>query len=199
MRIQGLTFAYGDFPVFADFSLDTSANPLLIRGPSGCGKTTLLKLLTGNLRADAASLMPAYESKALILQEDALFPWISGWRNLSLFLNGRQEAARQHPLFPLVATFLPRYAYQLSFGQRRLIELFRVLLYAPRLLCLDEPFNYLDPALRRMVADHLLHLTSRGVQLIVASHYHEDFGDLGGSPLVFDGNLPVRTLGPHAT
>ncbi len=82
MRIKGLCFSYNSFTIFEDFELYSDANLLFINGPNGCGKTTLLKLISGNLQPDSFEEMPDNENSCMILQEDALFPWLTGKDNI---------------------------------------------------------------------------------------------------------------------
>ncbi len=59
----------------------------------------------------------------------------------------------------------------MSGGQQRLVGLVSILMGAPRVLVLDEPTNFMDPALRHQVWEHLLTLNQKqGVTIILVTH-----------------------------
>lgn len=195
-RIGGLSFSYPSSPVFDDFAVDSYARIVVLRGPSGCGKTTLLKLMTGYLRPEKPTVLPENASSCLIVQEDALFPWLTGVDNLLLGSGIALPDAQRHALFPLVADFIHRRVYQMSFGQRRKIELVRVLMRPYRLFCLDEPFNYIDPASRSLLSDFLNGTQLHDALIVMSTHYDADTMRIDCDVVTFDGQLPVRGVVP---
>lgn len=198
MFIKKLTFNYGNFLIFEDFCFESNHKFIVIKGPSGCGKTTLLKLISGNLNPFFLESMKEFATISMIIQEDALFPWLSGINNIKKILNLSHEKILNHSLYPHVETFINKLSCEMSYGQRRLIELFRVFLYKPKLLCLDEPFNFLDPKSRNQVALMLNKYISEQADctIIMSSHYNEDIVDLNSDIYYFDGNFPVKKLIP---
>lgn len=59
----------------------------------------------------------------------------------------------------------------LSGGQRKLLDLARILMAAPRLILLDEPMAGVNPALREELLAHVLELrASRGITFLVVEH-----------------------------
>lgn len=195
ITVQNLTFSYGKKKVFSNLTLATEDRFLVIKGPSGCGKTTLLKLLTGNLVVPVESKgLQSEIKKSLILQEDALFPWMTGMNNILKMINISEEDVTKHPLYARVSSFIQQYAYQMSYGQRRMIELFRVILFKPGLLCLDEPFNFLDPTNRKFMIDYILKEVVPHTTVIMTTHYSEDTTGLNLPTLYFDGQFPVTKL-----
>lgn len=191
-RIEGLSFSYPSSPVFDDFSVDSDARIVVLRGPSGCGKTTLLKLMTSYLRPEKPAVLPESASSYLIVQEDALFPWLTGVDNLLLGSGISLPDAQRHLLFPLVADFVHRRVHQMSFGQRRKVELVRALMRPYRLFCLDEPFNYIDPASRSLLSDYLNSAQLDDALIVMSTHYDADTMRIDCEVVTFDGQLPVR-------
>ena len=168
-----------------------------MKGPSGCGKTTLLKLICGFLNPDAPGMIdgPLPTETCLVLQEDALFPWLSGLGNILALLPIDRGTVESHPIYPLVSPFFHRRAHQLSYGQRRKIEIFRATLLAPAVLCLDEPFNFLDPASRKdiivgLFSDKVLPRT----RIVMTTHLDDDLRILAPRQFVFDGSQPAIAL-----
>jgi branched-chain amino acid transport system ATP-binding protein len=59
----------------------------------------------------------------------------------------------------------------LSGGQRKLLDLARILMASPRLILLDEPMAGVNPALREELLAHVLELrASRGITFLVVEH-----------------------------
>lgn len=194
--LNQLSFSYGSTAIFDKLSLSASARLTVLRGPSGCGKTTLLKLCAGILHPSSGSITPEPKKPVFISQEDALFPWLTGVQNIQNVAGVSGEQIKTSPLYPRIQRFLDQRAHQMSFGQRRLIEVARALLVKPDLLCLDEPFNFIDPPSRALIQEVLLEppLHLRDVTILVSSHYDSDFAAPGITTLSFNGALPVNNL-----
>lgn len=194
--LSQLSFSYGTTPVFDKLSVTAATRLLVLRGPSGCGKTSLLKLCAGILRPSSGSVRPRRKNPIFISQEDALFPWLTGLQNIQNVTGVSREQIEASPLYTRIQGFLDQRAHQISFGQRRLIEIARALLVKPDMLCLDEPFNFIDPPSRALIQELLLEppLHLRDVTILVSSHYDSDFAVPGITTISFDGALPVNNL-----
>ncbi|MFJ7157862.1 ABC-F family ATP-binding cassette domain-containing protein [Streptomyces sp. NPDC101118] len=124
---------------------------LLVSGANGAGKTTLLRLLAGVRRADAGRVT-VRARVGYLPQEPAPPPADPGATLLSGYAAGRPGPAAEHAaellamgLFRAEDLLLP--ARGLSAGQRRRIELARLVSRPAGLLVLDEPTNHIAPAL----------------------------------------------------
>lgn len=62
------------------------------------------------------------------------------------------------------------YAGTLSGGQKRLLELMRVLMVHPQMILLDEPMAGINPGFIATVEASLLEIRARGVELVIAEH-----------------------------
>ncbi|MCC8336424.1 TlrC/CarA/OleB/SrmB family ABC-F type ribosomal protection protein [Streptomyces sp. R1] len=122
---------------------------LLVTGPNGAGKTTLLKLLAGEVRPDEGSVRVPGRVGHLRQEET---PWPPDLRVVEAFARGRAGSADEHGA-ALLALGLFRPAElrlrmgELSYGQRRRVDLARLVSEPADLLLLDEPTNHLSPAL----------------------------------------------------
>ena len=193
-EIERLSFSYPETAVFDNFSASSSSNIVVLRGPSGCGKTTLLNLLLGFLKPNNVVRLPKAQKPAMIIQEDGLFPWLTSKGNLLLGGRVKWEDAIAHPLYPMVSELMERRVYTLSYGQRRKIELFAVLCRRHDLLCLDEPFNFIDPPSRATIAEHLKSGALSDGLVIITSHYEQDIVNLDCDIFELDGTLPVQSV-----
>jgi len=127
---------------------------LLVRGPNGAGKSTLLEMLAGALEPDGGTLQTrGGAAVGLLAQEDRLDPAhtpLDALRAADPLLADLDDAE----LGVLVGETgllreadLERPLGQLSVGQRRRVDLARLVLGEPSLLLLDEPTNHLSVTL----------------------------------------------------
>lgn len=194
MIIKELQFNYGEFCVFKEFNFMSEALIIAIKGASGCGKTTLLKLISSDLNPDNNAIIQKFEKTYLVVQEDALIPWLSGYDNIVKFVRVSKDEIQNNALFNVVSKFIGQKAYEMSYGQRRMVELFRAILYQPQLLLLDEPFNFLDKKNRELFIKEILGVINKGTRVIMSTHYSEDLSTIEPETYYFDGHFPVRQL-----
>ncbi len=171
----------------------------LIIGPNGAGKTTLFNLISGDLRADSGSvrifgeevggLRPderAHRGIARTYQILTLFPASTLAHNIVLSLLGLSRS-RWQMFAPLSRrTDLERRAYaalarvglesaarrlvsEVSYGEKRRLEIAMALAQEPRLLLLDEPLAGLSAEERRAVLS-LLEAIPRDTTIIMIEH-----------------------------
>jgi len=144
-------------------------------GPVGCGKTTLLRIFagfleptTGSVRCDGATVDGPNPQRGYVLQEDAIFPWMTVRENVEfgLLARGLDPAARGAvggELIELIglSRFEDAYPKELSAGMSKMVEVARVLATDPAILLLDEPFGALDAQTRARMQDELARLWER--------------------------------------
>ena len=117
--------------------------------------------------------------RAVVFQDDALFPWLSTAENVafSLRLRGEDKAGRREAADTLLRRvglegLGDRPIWQLSGGQRQRIGLARALAAQPAFLLMDEPLGALDAMTREQMQELLLEISfeSRaGILLITHS------------------------------
>jgi NitT/TauT family transport system ATP-binding protein len=194
IAIRGLDFGYRTVAhaplVLESFDLDVRESEFVsIVGPSGCGKSTLLSIVAGLLSADAGTVqidgqarpMPGPD-RAMIFQEDAVFPWRTVSRNIEYGLElrpmSRDERRRivDESLSLVGLTdardLLPR---QLSGGMRKRVDVARAMAIQPEILLLDEPFAALDVMTKEQLQVDFLQIwaTTRMTALFVTHDLEE--------------------------
>lgn len=129
-----------------------------IVGPSGCGKTTLLNLVAGftsptggRVLLDASPAGSPDGTRAVVFQDDAVFPWLTVEDNLSY--GPRMRGVDRATYQPRVEHFLRLVGLEdfpdvhpkaLSGGMRKRVDLARAYVNDPDVLLMDEPFGALD-------------------------------------------------------
>ena len=146
-------------------------------GPNGAGKTTLLRLILGNLSPTSGrvklgkTVVPAILSQEVLeldeFGDQRIFELIA--REKKTFTVNKKEVGISQLIEQLGFTSLQLQTpvSDLSGGQKRRLQLLRLLFGEPNLLILDEPTNDLDTDMLAQVEDLL---DSWPGTLIVVSH-----------------------------
>ena len=77
-------------------------------------------------------------------------------------------------------------AGSLSGGQKKLVELGRVLMCDPRCILLDEPFAGVNPVLIGEICERVLQLRANGIAFIMIEHHLQALKSLSDRMLVMD-------------
>jgi NitT/TauT family transport system ATP-binding protein len=178
-------------PVLADIDLEVCEGELVsIVGPSGCGKTTFLNAVDGLVRVTAGEILVDNRrvvgpgpDRAMVFQNDSLFPWRTVLHNVTYGLELQGKLSRQavneraFGLIELVGLhgFAEHYPHELSGGMRQRVNIARALVMEPELLLFDEPFAALDAQTREFMQVELLKILSgtRTTALFVTHQINE--------------------------
>jgi putative spermidine/putrescine transport system ATP-binding protein len=193
VRLEGVHKSYDGIPVVQDLSLDVAQGELLtLLGPSGSGKTTALMMLAGFAQpsagrilidgADVTGLAPERRGIGVVFQGYALFPHMTVAENVAFPLAvrhvGRAERARRVAAaldMVRLPGFADRRPAQLSGGQQQRVALARALVFAPKLVLLDEPLGALDRALREEMQGEIRALHDRlGMTMVHVTHDQDE-------------------------
>lgn len=155
-------------------------------GPNGAGKSTLLKTIFGFLTPTAgtvrfdgqpiAGLSPPEILRrgiSYVMQGYSILPNLTVDENLELgaYIRSdrrvRDDVERLYDQFPILRDRRRHRARVLSGGERRMLELARVLLLAPRVVLLDEPTIGLAPKIIAEVYRIVLDLRRRGIAFLI--------------------------------
>jgi branched-chain amino acid transport system permease protein len=189
LHVEGLEKRFGGLRAVngATFRLQPGVITALI-GPNGSGKTTTFDLITGNVcpnagvvrfdGQDITGLSPWQVARLGLgrtFQLPRLFGEMTVLENMTAAVrDGTLREAVQRALELLAFVGLTAHAdapaSSLSYGQRKLTELARVLMLRPRLVLLDEPFAGVNPTLAESIAERLLALQQQGTTFLVIDH-----------------------------
>lgn len=162
---------------------------LLLTGHNGSGKTTLLRILGTSLSPTAGRL--EVRGKDVVIHRDAvrrevallshasfLYEDLTAHQNLTLFgrllgLDSPKDAASALLTRVGLTTRSKSPVRQFSAGMRKRLAIARLLMKAPALALLDEPFGELDPAGIRAMENIVAALKGQGATVVLATHLVE--------------------------
>ena len=166
LHVQGLQKTFKKRQVVKNFSLDIDSGEVIgLLGPNGAGKTTSFYMIVGLIAADAGTIMldkqelrhlPIHERAragiGYLPQEASIFRKMTVEDNIRsiLEINLRDATEIERQLNKLlddlnIGRLRHSPAPALSGGERRRVEIARVLAMQPRFILLDEPFAGVDP------------------------------------------------------
>ncbi|MCD7785945.1 MAG: ATP-binding cassette domain-containing protein [Oscillospiraceae bacterium] len=173
LKIENLSFSYGEKTVFENFSLTLPDSGITaISGESGCGKTTLLRLIAG-LEKPQSGVIEVPRGIAFMFQENRLLPCLDVSGQLAAVLPKGTDVTKY-----LGAVELKNEAHsptsKLSGGMKRRVSLARCLAFAEvchkKLILLDEPFTGIDS---ERVTRIMGFIKSLGIPVIYSAHDKE--------------------------
>jgi len=191
-----------------------------IMGPSGTGKTTLLRLITGQLRADSGRVLVEGRDVAglsrrelyamrrrmgMLFQNGALLTDLDVFENVAFPLREHaqlpERLLRNIVLSKLQAVGLrgaaQLRAQQLSGGMARRVALARAIVMDPQLLLYDEPFAGLDPISMGVVLRLIRSLNDAlGISSVVVTHDVREISQIADSSYILSGGQVVASGTP---
>jgi len=195
IEIRGLSFSQGDRVIFDGIDMDIPRGQITaIMGPSGTGKTTLMRLITGQIKPDAGTIMVDGENistlqrndlyrvrrkMGMLFQSGALFTDRTVYENVAFPLREHTDLSeamiRDLVLMKLHAVGLrgarDMMTTELSGGMARRVALARAIALDPKLLMYDEPFTGQDPISMGVLVRLIRALNDAlGLTSIIVSH-----------------------------
>ncbi len=191
IRTEGLVKIYGSRKVVDGISLNISSGEVVgLLGPNGAGKTTTFYMVVGLVPATAGRVLldgqditklrmneRARKGIGYLPQEPSIFRKLTVTENLlaiaeaiGLPRSERPHRIRHHLEELGLSHVAKQKAYTLSGGERRRLEIARMLITRPKFLLMDEPFAAIDPISVAEVQKIILHLKQQGIGVIVTDH-----------------------------
>jgi ATP-binding cassette subfamily F protein uup len=199
LELDRISKKFGDKWAVRDFSyVFKKKDRLGIVGPNGAGKTTLLNLLTGQFQPDSGEIEAGettvfgyYTQSELTFREDQrVIDVVKEIAEVVETAKGETITAAQ---FLQHFQFSPPMQYtmvsKLSGGEKRRLQLLRVLIKNPNFLILDEPTNDLDIITLNILEDFLADF---GGCLLIVSHDRYFMDQLVEHLFVFEGEGQIR-------
>ena len=166
VEISHLSKAYGDKVLIRDFSyIFLKGDRVGFVGRNGCGKTTLVKLITGRIEPDEGSIVIGQTVKIGCYDQELTEKEMRPEQRVIDYIRDVAEFIQTEEGPVSAAKMLERFLFEgeaqygllkkLSGGEKRRLNLLRVLMDSPNVLILDEPTNDLDIETLTILEDYL--------------------------------------------
>lgn len=199
LEVNHISKSYGDQVIIRDFSnVFKKQDRIGIIGPNGVGKSTLLDMLSGKLKPDKGEIIPGVTTKFGYFTQEviSLNPEnrvIEEVKEIAEFItlsDGSQVSASK---FLDSFLFSPDKQYnfisKLSGGEKKRLQLLKLLVTNPNFLVLDEPTNDFDIDTLNVLEDFLEKFTGC---LLLVSHDRYFMDHLVDQLFVFEGEGSIR-------
>lgn len=192
LEALGLAKSYGRRRVVngVDFVVERGEIVGLL-GPNGAGKTTCFRMTCGMVEPEEGRVIlneidvtkwPMYRrardgGMGYLAQESSVFRSLSVQQNLLAMMEllGIDRRTRRRRCDALLHEFNIEHvrkskAQSLSGGERRRLEIARLLVSDPEVILLDEPFTGIDPVTIDSIQGIIRDLCSRGISILITDH-----------------------------
>ena len=191
LRTENIVKKYGKRTVVKNVSIDVKQGEIVgLLGPNGAGKTTSFYMIVGLIKPNNGRVFldnqeitkePMYKRAQLgigyLAQEASVFRSMSVEDNISSVLEFTElnKTERTEKLNSLLDEFGLQHirkskGIQLSGGERRRLEISRVLATDPLFILLDEPFAGIDPLAVIDIQAIITHLSKQGIGILISDH-----------------------------
>ncbi len=194
LELHGITKSFSGITLIDSFNYTFKKNDRIgIIGKNGTGKTTLMNIITGSLDPDSGTVIKGETTAFGYYRQDVSYlnpgqKVIDVVRDITEVIRLSDGSTLSPSLF-LQQFLFPRSMHQvqvgkLSGGEKRRLQLLRVLLSQPNFLILDEPTNDLDIYVMNVLEQYLLHFPGT---LLIVSHDRYFMDKLTNHLFVFEG------------
>lgn len=199
VELTTINKAFGDKVLIKDFSYNfVKGDRVGIVGNNGMGKTTLINIISGKLSQDSGEIDMGETVKVGCFSQDSLnmdenmrvIDYVKEGGEIIPVANGFKITASQmceRFLFDGTMKYTP--IGKLSGGERRRLQLLRVLMEAPNVLILDEPTNDLDIDTLQILENFL---DDFGGILLIVSHDRYFLDRLCHKIFAYEGNGEIK-------
>lgn len=195
LKAEGLCKSYKGRQVVKEANIEVSAGEVVgLLGPNGAGKTTIFYMVVGFTWPDAGTVflddhvittVPMYRRARLgigyLPQETSVFRKLSVVENILAILEtqdipkGEQEKKLRNILMELGLSHLGKNkAQSLSGGEKRRLEIARMLVGSPKFILFDEPFAGIDPKAVDDIRNIISSLKTKGIGILLTDHSVRD-------------------------
>ena len=191
-----MTYPGSNHEILSDIDLTIQDGEFVfLVGPSGAGKTTIIKLLTGEIRATGGvievngfdlrtikrrHLPKLRRSLGVIFQDYRLIKDMTVYENVAFAMRvvgASNKDIRKRVPYVLELVDLQgrenRYPRELSGGEQQRVAIARALVNSPDMIIADEPTGNLDPARSLEIMMLLEQINALGTTVMVVTHEKE--------------------------
>ena len=215
---ENITRSFKDDLVLRKVSLRVDRGEVVgLIGPNGAGKSTCFGILSGIIRAESGDVLidgisatnlpihiRARRGLSLLPQETAVFKGLSVLDNLKVAFEVNQTRQKKQEKDGKIDNLLIQFDLKrieerrgkfLSGGEKRRLELARLLVTSPRYVLLDEPFAGVDPISINEIKSHISSLARNNIGVLITDHNAADILDICDNvyvmkdgAIIFEGN-----------
>ena len=212
LRAEGLSRRYGKRIVAQDIDVLVNRGEVVgLLGPNGAGKTTTFYMITGMIKPSKGNVFldnenitklamyqRARKGIGYLAQEPSIFGKLSVQDNLKLVLQMREGFSSKNQEIKMklllndlsISHLAENKGNTLSGGERRRVEIARVLCMDPDFILLDEPFAGVDPIAVEEIQEIVDTLKSKNIGVLITDHnVRETLSITDRSYLLFDGKI----------
>ena len=206
VELEHISKRYEDKVLIDDFSyIFLKGDRVGFVGANGSGKTTLMKMIAGRLEPDSGTvtigqtIKLGYYTQEIETDKNAGVAYMDPDERVIDYIKNTAEYVRTTDGLVSASNMLERFLFpssqqyspigKLSGGEKRRLNLLRVLMEAPNVLILDEPTNDLDTRTLAILEDYLDN--SEGI-VIVVSHDRYFLDRVVHRVFAFEGDGSIR-------
>lgn len=188
LKVKNLQKSYGDKKAVDGISFEVKKGEIFgILGPNGAGKTTTLEMIEtlreidgGTATIDGVDVAKhPYDIRGMI----GVQPQTPGFQDktkltelIQMFAAAYGERVNPRQFLDEVnlGEKADSFVENLSGGQKQRFSIVAALVHSPKVFFLDEPTTGLDPQARRNLWDLIEEVRSRGISVILTTHYMDE-------------------------
>ena len=188
LLINNLSFSRNETKIFENLNLSLSNKKIIqIKGRNGSGKTTFLKVILNILepyngeiiwkgKNIKKNIFDFYNQTTFIMDNNTSTRDLSVEDNINFWRGLSSSKLNNEEIFELlnklnIEKYYKTKVMYLSSGERKKLELIRLILEQKKLWVLDEPFNHLDDLSIEILNQTFLDHVNSGGMILFASHY----------------------------
>ena len=188
LLINNLSFSRNETKIFENLNLSLSNKKIIqIKGRNGSGKTTFLKVILNILEPNNGEIIwkgknikknifDFYKQTTFIMDNNTSTRELSVEDNINFWRGLSSSKLNNEEIFELlnklnIEKYYKTKVMYLSSGERKKLELIRLILEQKKLWVLDEPFNHLDDLSIEILNQTFLDHANNDGMILFASHY----------------------------
>ncbi len=187
LEIKNVSLTYGEQAILKDLNFQLESGRILaLIGPNGAGKSSTMRVLAGlvkpnggsaELNGDNIAFSDLRKHFGYFIESPSFYNYLSAKQNLDLLLRLEKTDQTSEELIERVGLSHAgnKKFSQFSKGMKQRLGIAQCLIGHPKFMILDEPFNGLDPEVKKQLMDLVIELAlEQGTGILVTSHLLAD-------------------------